>query len=93
MRFQLKEAKRNKVNVTYHVLDEDSICGSINVKVEEAGDLLKHWIGDGGGRSPLATSTSQPQTKNLSAQQSLAAAFLKGRTRFSPQQILRGCQG
>jgi hypothetical protein len=88
MRFQLKEAKRGKINATYHVVDEDqTICGSINVKLEEAGDLLRHWVGAGPSNTqPIAN--LPPHQSPVSA---LAKAFLKGRTKFSPQQVLRGC--
>ena len=86
MRFQLKERKRNALNVTYHVLDEqDSICGSICVKLKEAESLLRHW------QEPVGDS---PQSKpSFSPKQSLAAAFMKHRKPFLQGAILRGCNG
>ena len=87
MSFQLKEGKRNKVDVTYYVLDaEQSICGSINVKVEEEQSFLKHWTG--GGR---ASSSPQPRGQQQSPIGVMAAAFLKHARPQSQQSILRGC--
>jgi hypothetical protein len=84
MRFQLKERKRNALNVTYHVLDEaQTICGSICVKLEEAGDLLRHWQG------PTASTQPKPQSP-VSA---LAAAFMRNRRPVSKANVLRGCMG
>jgi hypothetical protein len=84
MKFQLKEAKRNKINVTFHVLDQGAnVVGSVNVKVEDAADLRKHWVGG---------SSSHPQPPNLSAR-ALAKEFLKHRRPVSQANILRGCNG
>ena len=87
-RFGSKEARRNRVKVTYHVLDEEqSICGSINVKLEDSAALLKHW----------SNASASAQNKHLSAQQSpvsaLAKAFLRNRTPFSKTALLRGSNG
>jgi hypothetical protein len=91
MKFQLKEARRNKVNVTYYVLDEDSICGSINVKPEDSAALLKHW--SPGPAEPSNTNHGSHLPPHQSPVSALAKAFLKGRTKFTPQQVLRGCHG
>jgi hypothetical protein len=79
MRFRLIQKAANKLKTTFHVLNaNDDVVGSINVKNEEASDLLRHWAG------PSDYSSKQQQ------QQSLAKAFAKLRP-MSKGAILRGC--
>jgi hypothetical protein len=61
----------------------DSIIGSINVKLEEADDLLRHWQGP----------ADWPQPRPQSPVNALAAAFMKHRKPFLQGAILRGCNG
>ena len=87
--FKLIEKKRNRLNATFHVIDEEqSICGSINVKLEDADNLLRCWNG---------AKTNSPQSKQQQQQQNpvqaLAAAFLKNRLPVSKASLLRGCNG
>jgi hypothetical protein len=83
MKFRLLEKTRTKTLAKFHVLDQgENVVGSVNVKVEDAADLLKHWVGG-----------SSPQSKqNLSAQRQEPGFRLKlPAVRMSPAGILRGC--
>jgi hypothetical protein len=66
------------------VLDEEqTVCGSICVRLEEAGDLLRHWQG----------ATDSPQPRQQSPVNALAAAFMRNRKPFRQEAVLRGCNG
>ena len=87
MQFQLTKKSADRMLTKFHVVDgNDNIVGSINVRNEDANDLVKCWQGSVVGDSP------QRQPKQ-SATSVLAAAFLKSRNRspFSKAAILRGC--
>jgi hypothetical protein len=80
MKFRLLEKTRTKTLAKFHVLDQgENVVGSVNVKVEDAADLLKHWVG---GSSP------QPKP-NLSAQPGFTMKLPA--VRMSQAGILRGC--
>jgi hypothetical protein len=57
------------------------------VKVEDAADLVNHWVG---GSSPQTTNLLGQQQSPVSA---LAKEFLKHRRPVSKANILRGCMG
>ena len=82
MTFRLEKKAINQLLTTFHVINgKGDICGSINVKNSEVGDLLRCWV----GTAPASGSPKQ------SPRSVLAAAFVKARRPTSKAAILRGC--
>jgi hypothetical protein len=83
MTFRLEKKATNRLQTTFHVINgKGDICGSIDVKNSEVGDLLRCWAGS----TPAKDSPKQsPSSK------ALAASFMKARRPGSRAPILRGC--
>ena len=79
MSFRLSKKSTGKINTVFHVLAGNDLIGSVNVPNAEVPNFLSCWQGP----------TDAPQPRPQNQINAMAQAFLKARTKFSPQQLLR----